>query len=364
MIGIYIHIPFCRTRCPYCDFLRWITAEEAPREFVDGLCREIAEFDGPTSACSVFFGGGTPSLLAVTDLRRILDALAHRFVFDAPEITIEVNADDVSAERARAWHDAGVNRLSIGVQSFDDGVLRYLGRRHDAAQARKACESAASVFDNWSMDLIFGARPIEAWRATLDAAHRFSPTHISAYGLTYEEGTPFDVRRADAVDDDTWLALYRETDDILADYTRYEISNYARPGYECQHNLIYWHNEEYAGFGPGAYSFIEGVRSRNATDLDAYLVNPGKRAETLRLTNHEIRLETVIQHFRLRDGLPKGNYIERFGNAVETDFGEALRTLATRGLIEETEDAWRPTSRGFELNNEIGLALVGATTSR
>ncbi|MCX5758147.1 MAG: coproporphyrinogen III oxidase, partial [Candidatus Hydrogenedentes bacterium] len=205
---------------------------------------------------------------------------------------------------------------------------RYLGRRHDAAQARKACESAAHAFDNWSMDLIFGARPIEAWSPTLAEALRFSPTHISAYGLTYEEGTPFAARREAAVDDDTWLALYRETEDVLARYAHYEISNHARPGSECRHNLIYWHNEEYAGFGPGAYSFLDGVRSRNATDLDAYLANPGKRTESLRLTDREIRLETVIQYLRLRDGLPKRAYVERFGNAVEPDFREALLVLA------------------------------------
>ncbi|HNR34660.1 MAG TPA: radical SAM family heme chaperone HemW [Candidatus Hydrogenedentes bacterium] len=358
MIGIYVHIPFCRTRCPYCDFLRWTTPSAVPSAFVDALCREIAAFDGPKAACSIFCGGGTPSLLAIDDLRRILDAIGNRFVLEAPEITLEVNADDVNAERARAWRDAGINRLSIGVQSFDDAVLRYLGRRHDAVQARKACEAAAAVFDNWSMDLIFGAPPFKAWTATLEEALRFAPTHVSAYGLAYEQGTPFEARRADAVNDETWLALYRETETILADYAHYEISNYARPGCECRHNLIYWHNEEYAGFGPGAYSFLDGVRSRNTDDLDPYLAEPGRRIENLRLTNREIRLETVIQYLRLREGLPKRVYADRFGNTVESDFGVALHALAGHGLIEETATAWRPTSRGFELNNEIGLALV------
>ena len=447
MIGIYVHIPFCRTRCPYCDFLRWTTPGAVPSTFVEALCREITAFDGPKAARSVFIGGGTPSLLAIADLHRIIDAIRNRFIYhyaqqlvrntpipplrgmentppipplrgaenghsipplrgaenghsipplrggrggvhtelalsentplcppqggnqsaqgrhsdailEDPEITIEVNADDVNAERARAWRDAGINRLSIGVQSFDDAVLRYLGRRHDAAQARKACEAAAKVFDNWSMDLIFGAQPVETWGDTLAEACRFSPAHISAYGLTYEEGTPFATRRADAVDDEKWLALYRETEAVLANYAHYEISNYARPGRECRHNLIYWHNDEYAGFGPGAYSFLDGVRSRNTDDLDAYLSQPGRRIENLRLSDREIRLETVIQYLRLREGLPKRAYAERFGNAVEADFGAALHALAERGLIQETADAWRPTPGGFELNNEIGLALV------
>lgn len=358
LLGVYVHIPYCRTRCAYCDFLRWVTPEAVPHDFVQALCREIAEFQGPDSVSTVFFGGGTPSLLTADDLCRILAALTQRFDLPTPEVTIEVNADDVTLERVNAWRDAGVNRLSIGVQSFDDSVLRYLGRRHDAAQARRACEAAASVFDNWSMDLIFGARPVDTWSATLAEATRFAPTHISAYGLTYEEGTPFEHRRADAVDDETWLALYRETKAILADYRHYEISNYARPGYECRHNLIYWHNEEYAGFGPGAYSFLNNTRSRNTTELDAYLACPGTRTESLHLSEHEIRLETVIQYLRLHDGLPKRAYLARFRHPVETDFADPLHTLVQRGLIEETNDAWRPTSRGFELNNEIGLTLL------
>lgn len=357
-IGVYLHIPFCRSRCPYCDFLRWKTPAAVPAEFVDALCHELAAFDGPACAPSVFFGGGTPSLLAMEDLRRILAAIHARFTAASPEITLEANADDVTPERARAWRDLGINRLSIGVQSFDDTVLRYLGRRHNAAQARIACEAAANTFDNWSIDLIFGAPPITTWSATLDEARRFAPAHISAYGLTYEDGTPFEARRGDAADDDTWLALYREAESALTGYTHYEISNYARTGYECRHNLLYWHNEEYAGFGPGAYSFIAGTRARNTTDLAAYLAQPETRAETLSLTGREIRLETVIQHLRLRSGLPKRRYEDRFARDLAHDFGAALQALRARGLVTETGEAWQPTARGFELNNEIGLALV------
>lgn len=360
MVGLYIHVPFCRTRCPYCDFVSQAVSGDVPGAFVEAVCREIAAFDGPDMAGTVYVGGGTPSVLSPDALGRTLAAALQRFRLEEPEFTIEANPDDVTVALVEAWGDLGVNRVSLGVQSFDDEVLRYLGRRHDAATARQACACIAERFDNWSMDLIFGARPVEAWGATLEECRRFAPTHVSAYGLTYEPGTPFGARADEAVDDGTWLGLYRAAEAALSEYERYEISNFARPGFECRHNVIYWRNEQYAGFGPGAYSFVDGVRSRNPADLDTYLSDPGRKAEALRLSDAEIRLETVIQHCRLEAGLSKGAYARRFGRDVRQDFGGAVEGLIARGLLEEDANALRPTRQGFELNDEIGLALVGA----
>lgn len=358
MIAVYLHIPYCRTICPYCDFVKERAPGSVPRPFVDAILREIAAYAGPRDACSVFFGGGTPSLLDPRDLAAVLDALRGAFRLDGAEITLEANPDDVTPQRAAQWRALGVNRVSLGVQSFDDACLRHLGRRHGAEQARAACAAVAAAFDTWNLDLIFGAPPIAAWPATLAQARALDPPHIAAYGLTYEAGTPFERRRAEAVDDDTALALYQQLEAALADYDHYEISNFAKPGHASRHNLVYWENGPYAGFGTGAYSFLEGRRARNHADNDAYLRDPGGKCEALALEPAEIRVETVIQHLRLRAGLPRARYHARFGQDVLDDFGPPLRALEARGLVEIGPDAVRPTREGFHLNNEIGLALV------
>lgn len=358
MFGIYIHIAYCRTICPYCDFVRERTPGHVPDAYVDALCREIDAFDGPDAAGSVFFGGGTPSLLKPESLRRILERLNLRFRLEDAEVTLEANPDDLTADRARSWRDAGVNRVSLGVQSFDDRVLRYLGRRHDADGALRACETIASAFENWNLDLIFGARPVDAWTSTLARCALISPPHVAAYGLTYEPGTPFEQRRGEAVEDDASLRMYQELETKLISYNHYEISNFARPGFEAHHNLVYWHNEEYAGFGTGAFSFVNGLRARNHADTGKYLEAPGEKEETLKLDNREIRVETLIQHFRLREGLEIAYFENRFGCSLFGEFGSVLDQLMKRGLLEQVNGTIRPTRQGFYLNNEIGLMLV------
>ena len=360
MFRIYIHIPFCRTRCPYCDFVSQAIPGTVPEEYVQALCGEMETFEGPSAAESVFFGGGTPSLLSPDQAERILDTLHRRFRFDAPEITIEANPDDVTAALAGSWARLGINRVSLGVQHFDNTVLRYLGRRHDADGARRACALVAEHFTNWNMDLIFGGPPVDCWADTLLEAVSWHPAHIAAYGLTYEPGTRFEQRADDAVDEEQWLALYQMAESVLSEYVHYEVSNYARPGFESRHNLGYWRNEAYAGFGTGAYSFVNGVRARNLLDTAAYLSQPGVNAEALTLTDAEMRVETLIQHFRLKEGLPKESYRQRFGRPVEEDFGPHIAILKQRGLLNETADRIFPTQEGFYLNNEIGLALVEA----
>ena len=210
------------------------------------------------------------------------------------------------------------------------------------------------------MDLIYGAHPIGSWESTLAECASFKPAHVSAYSLTYEPGTPFGARTNEAVDEDASFGLYRTARAYLTGegYAHYEVSNFARSGCSCRHNLLYWRNEEYAGFGPGAYSFLSGVRSRNHVPLSAYLANPGEKVEALELTAREIRTETLIQHFRLTEGLAKDYYENRFKRSLREDYGVALDALIARGLLEEDANTIRPTMKGFELNNEIGLSLV------
>lgn len=359
MLGVYLHIPYCRTLCPYCDFVKERSRTTVPLPFVEAVCREIGDFEGPREAGSVFFGGGTPSLLTEEGLDRVMAALAARFDLAGAEITLEANPDDVTVPMMKAWRAMGVNRVSLGVQSFDRAVLKYLGRRHDADAARRACAIIAEHFDTWSLDLIFGAPPIEAWGATLAETVAIDPPHVSAYGLTYEPGTPFEKRADRAISEEESLAMFREAEEALHAYDHYEISNYAKPGHQSRHNLIYWHNGDYAGFGTGAYSYVGGVRARNAITTDEYLRAPGKKIEALPLKGDEVRLETLIQYFRLQSGLEKAAYARRFGREVNEDFGEAIAGLVQRGLLEESETVIRPTAEGFYLNNEIGLALIG-----
>jgi oxygen-independent coproporphyrinogen-3 oxidase len=331
---------------------------------MNALLREI-EVSPPGESASIFFGGGTPSLIAPAELARVLDALGNHFAV-APdvEITLEANPDDVTPGLADAWLARGVNRVSLGIQSFNDDALAYLGRRHDADAARNACRIIRSRFANWNMDLMFGVPPYDAWPATLDETMHWAPPHVSAYGLTYEPGTPFGKRANEAIDEDAYLHQYHLAVDRFAPLARYEVSNFARPGFECRHNLVYWRNGEYAGFGPGAYSFLGGVRARNHASLESYLSDPGGKIEALQLSGNEIRLETVIQHLRLTSGLLRAEYERRFGAPVEADFGEALADLRARGLIKELPDRIVPTELGFDLNNEIGLALVPPSPAR
>jgi oxygen-independent coproporphyrinogen-3 oxidase len=359
MIGVYIHVPFCRTRCPYCDFVSEAVPGCPPDAYVDALVHEISAHEGDEAAGSVFFGGGTPSLFSVRQLARIFKALHARFHLGAnAEITLEANPDDLRFELPEQWRTLGVNRISLGVQSLDDRVLRYLGRRHDADTALRAVGMVGDAFDNWNMDLIFGAAPTEAWAATLAQTAALRPPHVAAYGLTYEPDTPFGARAGEAMEEDAALELYRAAEAALYEWDHYEISNFALPGRQCRHNLVYWHNEEYAGFGTGAYSFLNGVRARNSVSTAAYLENPRKKDEFLVLTSEEIRLETVIQHLRLESGLERAYYERRFGRTLDEDFGAALARLAERGLVEDDGLIIRPTAQGFYLNNEIGLELV------
>ena len=366
-IGIYIHVPYCRVLCPYCDFVKRGASGRVPQAFVDALCTEIQAYDGPNRAGSVFFGGGTPSMLETEGLALIFETLDDKFATKDPEITLEANPDDVTEEKLSAWRDLGVNRISLGVQSFDDITLHYLGRCHDAAIARRACSLVAGHFDNWGLDLIFGAFPNEEWEgrgrasfaADLEQTLHIGPPHVSVYGLTFEEGTPFYLKRGERVDDDMGLELYRMAMDSLGGYEHYEVSNFAREGFQSRHNKIYWRNGEYAGFGPGSVSYVDNLRSRNARAISGYLLAPGKKSEVLNLGEREVQIETLIQHFRTKKGLDKSAYEDRFGASVREGFGAEIDLLVGRGLLNEDKTRIRPTKKGFELNDEIGLAVVG-----
>ena len=271
-LGLYIHIPFCKSKCIYCDFYSLPNSEEKMDRYVAALCSQLAEIAPRTAAHevdTVYFGGGTPSWLGEKRLRQVLKTVEkHYRLAKNPEITLECNPDSAGDWKVlRALRRAGFNRLSLGVQSADDEQLKTLGRPHTFAQAEEAAAAARKAkIKNLSLDLIYGlpGQTLESWKDTLEKTAALAPEHLSCYGLKVEEGTPlWDMRSGmDLPDDDLQADMYLWTVERLAElgYQQYEISNFARPGYESRHNLKYWTLEEYAGFGPGAHSDLGDVR--------------------------------------------------------------------------------------------------------
>ena len=346
--ALYIHIPFCAQKCAYCDFASWSGREAVWEAYFKNL---EAELDGWIArvGCefsTAFIGGGTPSLVPAEYIVRMARKLK------CGEFTIEANPGTLTPEKLRAYRQCGINRLSMGVQSFDDGLLRRIGRIHTACQAEDAFRMAREAgFDNVNLDLMYAlpGQTMAQWRATLEAAAQLSPEHISAYSLIIEEGTPI-ARWAEPMDDDTVNEMQRTCTAFLAQngYARYEISNYARPGRECRHNICYWTRGDYIGVGCAAHSLFEGERFCNTADLDAYLA--GERAvERAELDATDIIEETVMLGLRMTRGIP----VERVPDR------RAAERLIKGGLANISGGRFALTERGMELQNAAVLELLG-----
>lgn len=285
----YVHVPFCARVCPYCDFAVVAGRDDLAHRYIDAVCRQIRTAGPWRPLDAIYVGGGTPSHLDASLLGRIIDCLAdvHGIASDV-ELTVEANPEDVSTGMARELRSQGFNRLSLGVQSFDAGVLGYLGRRHDGVRARSAIESAREAgFESVSVDLIFGS-PVEddeSWAASLEQALMAAPDHVSCYALTVEPGTALGRRVAageEAPNPDVQATRYETADSMLTSsgLLRYEVSNWAKPGHECRYNLTVWAQGEYEGYGNGAHGHREGTRYRNYRRIDSYMeaVESGKSA--------------------------------------------------------------------------------------
>jgi oxygen-independent coproporphyrinogen-3 oxidase len=377
--GVYVHWPFCRSKCPYCDFnshVRERIDEAAWRDaLIAALNRQAVALRGRTVA-SVFFGGGTPSLMAPATVGAVLARLArHWSVAPDVEITLEANPTSVEAARFRDLAAAGVNRLSLGIQALDDAALAFLGRQHDASEARAAIDLAARHFARFSFDLIY-ARPGQtaaAWRAELDAALALAGDHLSLYQLTIEPGTAFHAEHARGdfalPDDDTAAALYEVTREIAAarGLIDYEISNYARPGGESRHNLVYWTYGDYVGVGPGAHGRLSlpGIKraTRQAkapeTWLAAVAAGGDGMAETSDLTRDDRRIELTMMGLRLRAGIPRARFRREFDAEPEALFdAKILGWLIDAGLLELDADALRATTAGRQRLNAVLARLL------
>ena len=347
MAGLYVHIPFCKKRCLYCDFFS-TTLLERRKEYVEAVLKEIAERKNEVDEIrTIYLGGGTPSTLDAADIRRILEAVGTD---KAEEITMELNPGDATQEYLQAIRKAGINRLSIGIQSFQDDLLQLIGRRHNAAQAIEAVKMAQEAgFNNISIDLMY-ALPTQStsqWKADIETALELKIQHISCYGLMYEEGTALTKRveagELTAIDEDEENAMYDYLCKRLkeAGFVHYEVSNFAIPGYEAKHNSRYWDGTPYVGIGAGAHSYVGNIRSWNKDDLEAYLSGKAQREQ-------EVLSETDIYNERIMLGLRTNKGVER--SAIKKD----VKAHIEAGLLRETEDGHIvATQQGLHILNSI-----------
>jgi oxygen-independent coproporphyrinogen-3 oxidase len=375
--GVYIHWPFCLSKCPYCDFNSHVRREpiDEPR-FLRAFHKEIAaigELTRGRTVSTIFFGGGTPSLMQPSTIAGVLNSIARQWrVAPDAEITLEANPTSVEAERFRGYRAAGVNRVSLGVQALDDRALAELGRMHTAREALDAVAVARTVFERYSFDLIY-ARPGQtpaAWASELKRALAEAGEHLSLYQLTIEPDTPFYALHAagklKTPQDDVARALYDTTQEICAarDLPAYEISNHARPGAECRHNLIYWRSHEYAGIGPGAHGRLDIDGERHATITErrpelwlARVETDGDGLITDEvLTREEMCDEFLLMGLRLAEGIALDRYAELAGRPLDPG---RIAVLREHGLLETTPNgSLRVTLSGFPVLDAVVADLA------
>ena len=368
MLGLYIHIPFCRSKCDYCDFYSLPNRESRMDDYLRALCAHLEEA-APQAASyvvdTIYFGGGTPSHFGAKRLIGLLKHIKKLYQVDKrAEITLEANPDSVDLRSLRRLRRAGFDRISLGVQSADDGQLAALHRPHSFAQAVQAVEWARRAgFQNLSLDLIYGlpGQSPESWQDTVKRALELAPEHISAYGLKVEEGTPLfrRVEEGEALpDDDTQADCYLWAAERLAQagYEQYEISNFAKPGFTSRHNLKYWLTKPYMGFGPGAHSDFGGRRYSFQRDLDGYIKGILEGGVIVDEDEAIPEKERFGEYLMLRLRTAQGIEEQEYHNAFSLDFEPLelqLREFEARGLACRDERRWRLTPRGFLVSNQI-----------
>lgn len=385
-LGLYLHIPFCVKKCAYCDFLSAPAGARVRREYVDALLAEIKscrrQYADLYEVSTVFVGGGTPSILEPEQITQIFETLRETFSFSAEtEITIEANPGTVTEEKLAAWKQAGINRVSIGLQSTDDNELKLLGRIHTYGQFERTYHMVrAAGFTNVNLDLISAipGQTVESWKRTLKRAAALAPEHISAYSLIIEEGTPFyemygedsrGERQPDAEilplpDEDAEREMYDLTEQILSrfGYRRYEISNYAKDGFACRHNQGYWERAPYLGIGLGASSLVGHRRWHNVSDLHLYMESVQSKAcwqedvEELQ-TKDEIE-EYLFLGLREMKGISARAFEKSFGRNLFDVYGKQLKRLVQDGLMEIEGDRIHLSRRGIDVSNRVFVEFL------
>ena len=372
-VGVYIHVPFCVHKCGYCDFVSYAGVGGRAPDYVRAVCAEIERSpDRGTEAATVYFGGGTPTFLDAQALATVLETV-HRVFRVAPcaEITLEANPTSIETAKLRALRSAGFNRVSIGVQAFDDRMLRSLERAHTMADALRAVPAArAAGFENVSIDLMFGlpGQSASDWDNTLSQALALCAEHLSLYALTVEEGTPFAeyaaAGRLARPDDDAEAAMFERAIERLtaAGYEHYEISNFALPERRARHNVTYWHNRDYLGFGPGAASYRGGRRWLNEAGLERY-ITAALAGEPVAGDGEELAPEaavgeTLMLGLRMLEGVDTDAIQRRFGVDPLEYYAEEIARLVARGLLVKDKRRLRLTPLGVRLANDVFVEML------
>lgn len=362
-LGLYIHVPFCLKKCLYCDFCSFPTySEELMDGYVRRLSSDIERYSGDFGGVvdTVYFGGGTPTLLKERHFDSIFETINNNYTVDSgAEISCECNPATVNREYLKSIRKAGINRLSIGLQSANDIELKALGRAHSFADFLKTYEDARCAgFDNVSLDLMYGIpeQTLASFSATLAKVCEIAPEHISAYALKIEDGTPFGKAKEtlSLPDEDTECDMYALCNEALAQsgYQRYEISNFARPGFESRHNIKYWQGDDYLGFGVAAHSYFKGKRHSNSRDIAAYVRGEDITEERRAIPKKEQMTEYVMLRMRMSSGICRSDFKARFGVSLEEFCGELSRYV-TLGFMTDDGERVAFTERGIFVSNTI-----------
>lgn len=388
-LALYLHVPFCRTKCTYCAFNAYANQDQLIRPFVEALRREICHVGAHAPGhhvFSVFFGGGTPSMLSSQQIAVIIKTIAGCFNLESgAEISLEANPNDITVEYAQALRDAGVNRISLGMQSANEKELKLFARRHDNDQTARAVSAVRMAgFENVNIDLIYGIphQTLLDWEWTLEQMLKLQPDHVSLYALGLEEGTPiYDWvarGRLPVPDDDLAADMYELATDLLAEagYDQYEISNWSKPGYQCRHNLQYWRNLSYLGLGPGAHGYAGGMRyavvsvpslymellTSNLDDSEAlaFPLSPAADKTTVAVVDRVSEMtDTLLMGLRLtQEGVERTQFRARFGIDITDAYSVVIDHFVRLGLLEVTERRVRLTRKGRLLSNQLFRELV------
>lgn len=376
-IGLYIHIPFCLKKCNYCDFISYRFNPALVKAYLTALDKEMALYSNSLppeekQLETIYIGGGTPTCLRTNELYEVLKACRYHFTWlPEIEVTVEANPSTVDLEKLTILRQAGVNRLSIGVQTSNDNLLQVLGRQHNFEQAVETVRLARQAgFGNINLDLIFGipGQTLTLWRKCLAKIVNMSPQHISVYNLQLEEKTPLWEKvksgQLKACSEETELAMFEQAIEFLKDnnYLQYEISNFARAGYQCRHNLRYWRNIPYLGLGPSAHSYLRRYRFNNTENINNYLdsLTEGKLpVSQVEFISKQVEMqETVFLGLRLLQGLDLTTFFTRFGCRIEDVFAAQLKSLLHLGLVEIFNSSLRLTKNGLPVANLVFREFV------
>lgn len=363
--SLYVHIPFCIKKCLYCDF-NSSSNNELQDEYINKLITEIQRLN-VNEFKTIFVGGGTPTILSIPNMEKLLKELNR---FNADEFTFESNPGTINEEKLQLLKKYGVNRLSIGLQAWQNPLLERLGRIHNLDDFLEGYTAARKVgFNNINIDLMFGIpdQSMDNWKETIKNVIEINPEHISCYSLIIEEGTPFkllyDENKLNLVDEDTERDMYHYCIDTLkkAGYKHYEISNFSKIGFECAHNITYWKLDEYLGVGAGSHSFVNNKRFSNIRNISEY-INGVSENNIIEESSHESYNDLISEYMflglRMMDGISKSDFRKRFGEPIEKIYGKEISSMIQKGLLTQSNDRLQLTQLGIDLSNQVFVSFL------